>query len=94
MPTPPSGELPVRARHHSGRSFRNDQPRPQKLRYLPRRPPRRLVAMTDETRELLAACGIAPEDSDGQAEVEQNDGEGTTYDEEPGENTSVQERDA
>ena len=58
------------------------------------RPPRRLVAMTDKARELLAACGIAPEDSDGQAEAEQNNSEGTTYDEEPGEDTRVQERDA
>ena len=57
-------------------------------------PPRRLVAITDEARELLAARGIAPEDSDGQAEAEQNNGEGTTYDEETGEDTSVQERDA
>ena len=58
------------------------------------RPLRWLVAMTDEARELLAACGIAPEDSDGRAEAEQNDGAGTTYDKEPGEDTSVQERDA
>ena len=58
------------------------------------RPPRRLVAMTDEARELRVVCGIAPEDSDGRAEAEQNNGKGTTYDEEPGENTSVRERDA
>ena len=58
------------------------------------RPTRRLFAMTDEARELLAACGIASEDSDGQAEAEQNDGEGTTYDEKPGEDTSFQKRDA
>ena len=58
------------------------------------RPPRRLFAMTDEAREILAACSIAPEDSDGEADAEQNDGEGTTYDEERGEDTSVQERDA
>ena len=58
------------------------------------RPPRRLFAMTDEAREILATCGIAPEDSEGQADAEQNDGEGTTYDEERGEDTSVQERDA
>ena len=58
------------------------------------RPPRRLVVMTDEARELLAACSIAAEDSDDQAEAEQNDGEGTTNDEEPGEDTRAQERDA
>ena len=58
------------------------------------RPPRRLVAMADEARELLAACDIAPENSDGQAEAEQNDVEETTYDKEPDEDTSVQERDA
>ena len=58
------------------------------------RPPRRLVAMTDEARELLAACSIAPEDSDGQAEAEQDDGEGTTYEKAPGEDKSVQKRDA
>ena len=34
------------------------------------RPPRRLFAMTDEAREIPAACGIAPEDSDGQADAE------------------------
>ena len=54
------------------------------------RPPRRLFAMTDEAREILAACSIAPEDSDGEADAEQNDDEGTTYDEERGEDTSVQ----
>ena len=58
------------------------------------RPPRRLFAMTDEARELLAAYGIAPEDSDSQAEAEQNDGEETTYEDKPGEDTSVQERNA
>ena len=58
------------------------------------RPPRRLVVMTDEARELLATCGIATENSDDQAEAEQNDGEGKTHDEEPGEDTRVQERDA
>ena len=56
-------------------------------------PPRRLVAMTDETRELLA-CGIATKYSDDQVKAEQNDGGGTTHDEEPGEDTRVQERDA
>ena len=58
------------------------------------RPPRRLFAMTDEAREILAAYGIAPEDSDGQADGEHNDVEGTTYDKERGEDKSVQERDA
>ena len=43
--------------------------------------------MTDEARELLAACGIATEDSDDQAEAEQNDRKETTHDEEPGEDT-------
>ena len=58
------------------------------------RPPRRLLAMTNEARELLAACGIATVDSDDQAEAEHNDGEGTTHDEEPSEDTRVQQRDA
>ena len=91
----PSGELPVRARYIIPEgAFATTNLVRRSYGTSHARPPRRLVAMTDEARDLLAACGIAPEDSDGQAEAEQNDGEETTYDKEPDEDTSVQERDA